>query len=152
MMPEPPDAAIPTDRDQADVEQFAARIAAIERTLFAAKRPELHLLRQLREDILAARARTRNPSLLAALDGQLDVLRALLGIALERETAESGIFALRLAALTMLLVVAGVVTGWYGMNLALPAFARDAGALWALGLIAAACTATFVWLRRQRWL
>jgi Mg2+ and Co2+ transporter CorA len=137
---------------QSEIELLAARMAAIEAILFEAKRPPPRALSELREDVIAARQRTQDTVLLGELDRQLEVLRVLVEIALERETAEAGIAALRLAALTLVLVVATLITGWYGMNLALPAFARDLSAVWALSLIVLLCTATFIWLRRHRWL
>jgi Mg2+ and Co2+ transporter CorA len=143
-------AAKPTP--QTEIELLATRMAAVEKILFEARRPPPRALSELREDVLAARQRTQDTRLLAELDRQLDVLRVLVEIALERETAEAGIAALRLTAVTLILVVATLITGWYGMNLALPAFGHDLGSVWALSLIVILCTATIIWLRRRRWL
>jgi Mg2+ and Co2+ transporter CorA len=57
-----------------------------------------------------------------------------------------------MTALTLILVVGALIAGIYGMNVALPAFDRVYGYLWALLMIVSACIGVYLLLHWRRWL
>jgi Mg2+ and Co2+ transporter CorA len=137
--------------------QLAVRIAELERALFTVGDADLAWndwldnLARAHAEVMALSERDDMDR--ALLDEQRAVLRSLLEIAVqlkalreERSTVQP------MTALTLILVVGALIAGIYGMNVALPAFERVYGYLWALLMIVSACIGMYVLLHWRRWL
>jgi hypothetical protein len=144
--------------DRADPSsQLATRIADLECALFAARGADLawdewfSAVAAVHADLMARYA--RDDADRALLDEQRAVLRSLLEMAVQLKAHRDERAAIRpMTALTLILVVGALIAGIYGMNVALPAFERLYGYLWALLIILSACIGMFLLLRRRRWL
>jgi Mg2+ and Co2+ transporter CorA len=144
--------------DQSDLSsQLVARIAELERALFAARGADLAwddwlaTVATVHADLMALYARDDVDR--ALLDEQRAVLRTLLEVAVQLKAHREELSAIRpMTALTLILVVGAFIAGIYGMNVALPAFERLYGYLWALLVIVAACTGMYLVLHWRRWL
>jgi magnesium transporter len=57
----------------------------------------------------------------------------------------------RLTALTILVAIPNIITGFYGMNLGLPGAEDPSAHLWVLGTIAVSVTALVTLFLKNRW-
>jgi Mg2+ and Co2+ transporter CorA len=137
--------------------QLAVRIASLERALFAVRDADLAWddwldnLAKVHTEVMALYVREDADR--ALLDEQRAILRSLLEIAVQLKANREERSTVRpMTALTLVLVVGALIASIYGMNVALPAFDRVYGYLWALLMIVSACIGVYVLLHWRRWL
>jgi Mg2+ and Co2+ transporter CorA len=137
--------------------KLGVRIAKLERSLFAVGDADLAWddwldgLSKVHAEVMALYERDDVDR--ALLDEHRAVLRSLLEMAVQLKAHREERSAVRpMTALTLILVVGALIAGIYGMNVALPAFDRVYGYLWALLMIVSACIGVYLLLHWRRWL
>jgi magnesium transporter len=130
------------------------RVVELEQRLLHGEVSESWLadLRETYAQLMLVRATSReDASLLEEFDRQRDILRHLYELYLDQSNLRLSRSAGALAALTLILVIDALIAGIYGMNVNLPAFDRQLGYVWSLGLIVAATIISWLVLRRRGW-
>ena len=86
------------------------------------------------------------------LDGQRDVLSSLYETSLSLADVRLNTVMKKLSAWAAIIAVPTLITGFMGMNVPYPGFARHIGVVVAVGLMAVAVIALYVTFKRKDWL
>lgn len=87
-----------------------------------------------------------------ATDGLRDLVATIVETNLSLRDYRQNQIMKKVTSWAAIIAVPTLITGFYGMNVPYPGFARDSGVLWSIGLIIGLSAALFAIFRRKDWL